>query len=45
MKYNEQTRQIIRAAIIRYHLKKYIIRAIAKNCNCSTRTVLKWINI
>ncbi len=45
MKYNEQTSQIIRAAIIRYHLKKYTIRAIAKNCNCSTRTVLKWVDI
>ena len=35
MKYNEQTSQIIRVDIIRYHLKKYAIRVIAKKCNCS----------
>ena len=45
MKYNEQTSQIIWADIIRYHPKKYTIRVITKKGNCSTRTVLRSINI
>ena len=32
MKYSEQARQIIRADIIRYRLKKYTIRVFAKIC-------------
>ena len=43
MKYKEQTSKLIRVDIIRMHLKKNTIRKIANECNCSTRTVIKWI--
>ena len=43
MKYKEQTSKLIRADIIRMHLKKNTIRKIANECNCSTSTVIKWI--
>ena len=45
MKYNEQTSQIIRSDIIRHYLRKNTIRKIANICNCSTKTVVKWIKI
>ena len=43
MKYTEQTSKIIRSDIIRLYLKKNTIRKIAEVCNCSTRTVMKWV--
>ena len=43
MKYTEQTSKIIRTDIIRLYLKKNTIRKIAEVCNCSTRTVMKWV--